>query len=188
MVSLLFNFFQRTVLYACVAVVAAATLLGWGYWRFTAQLPTPAQVPQAPLMVSGAVVFTGGEHRVQQARDLLEQGFTGPILITGVGAGATLTDLLGPLTPPQAAQVTLDYRAQTTWENVRETVQWARGHQVDGIYLITAFYHMPRAQLLWADAAPEIQAVAWPVFPAGVTRLLLFNEYLKYLGAQVGLG
>lgn len=169
-----------------LAVVAAVLI---GFVLFLRQLPMPNTVPQSFNEAEAAVVFTGGGQRVDTGTLLVRKGFTGPVLITGVGEGVTLQDIFKhqKVTPQHRIQVTLDYRAGTTRQNVEETIKWARANEVKEIFLITAFYHMPRSVELFAQDAPDIKVVPWAVFPAGVSTQLLAYEYVKYVAVLIGL-
>jgi uncharacterized SAM-binding protein YcdF (DUF218 family) len=70
---------------------------------------------------------------------------------------------------------------------VEETIKWARANDLKQIFLITAFYHMPRSVALFEQAAPDIKVVPWPVFPGGVTNQLLAYEFAKYVAVLIGL-
>lgn len=181
--------FDFVVMPAFLLALTAVAVVLIGFVLFLRELPMPSQVPVSLLEAEGAVVFTGGGQRVDTGTHILRQGFTGPLLITGVGEGVTLQDIFKrqKVTDNHRIQVTLDYRAGTTAENVEETIKWARANEAKSVFLITAFYHMPRSLELFAQAAPDIKVVPWPVFPSGVGYQLLAYEFAKFVSVKVGL-
>lgn len=183
------RFFDFVLMPTFLLFLALLATVLIGFVLFLRDLPMPNNVPPSFAEAEGAVVFTGGGQRVDTGTLLLRQGFTGPVLITGVGAGVTLQDIFKnhPVKPAYRQQVSLDYRAGTTIQNVVETMNWARGNDLKEVFLITAFYHMPRSLELFAQAAPDIKIVPWPVFPSGVTTQLLAYEYAKYVAVLIGL-
>ena len=79
--------------------------------------------------------------------------------------------------------------------NARETARWAASRGVARLALVTAAYHMPRAEAEFRRAMPGVEIVPHPVFPPhvmldswwryGGTTRLLFAEYLKFRLAQL---
>jgi uncharacterized SAM-binding protein YcdF (DUF218 family) len=98
---------------------------------------------------------------------------------------------------PIAARVTLGRDAITTRGNADETAAWARANAIRSLIVVTAAYHMPRALIEIARAAPDLTLYPVPVTPealrepglgVGVMRLrLMAEEYVKFLVASVDL-
>jgi len=183
------KFFDFVIMPTFLLALAAVAVVLMGFVMFLRELPMPNDVPHSFIEAEGAVVFTGGGQRVDTGTLIVRQGFSGPLLITGVGEGVTLQDIFKrrKITPEHQLQVTLDYRAGTTVQNVEETIKWARANDLKEIFLITAFYHMPRSLALFEQSAPDIKVVPWPVFPSGVSYQLLSYEYAKYVAVLIGL-
>lgn len=160
-------------------------LLGVGYKHFLDMIPP---VPTAIEDVDGVVVFTGGKQRVGTGAQLMAQGFSGPVLVTGVYPGLSVPELFEPLglDEEQFSQIDLDYEALATADNVMETRAWARKYGLQRILLVTSAYHVPRSLLLFEQLAPRVQVVAYPVpSQEGHVRIFLL-EYVKYLAVRLG--
>lgn len=183
------KFIDFVIMPAFLLALSAVAVTLIGFVLFLQQLPMPNNVPSTFSEAEGAVVFTGGGQRVDTGTLLVRRGFLGPLLITGVGEGVTLQDIFKrqKVTAEHRVQVTLDYRAGTTRQNVEETIKWARANDLKEIFLITAFYHIPRSLELFSQDAPDVKVIPWPVFPAGVSYQLLTLEYAKYVAVLIGL-
>lgn len=111
------------------------------------------------------VALTGGAARVQTALLLLEDGRGERLLISGVSTQATEADIRA-MAPQDARQfeccVDLDRAAIDTVGNARETAGWAQAHGYREVLLVTDAFHMPRAQLELAAAAPDVTFIPWP--------------------------
>ena len=142
----------------------------------------------------GIVVLTGGGDRIDTAFDLLKNGYADYLLISGVNPSVKLKDLTRDLSPNLQSHITLDYRAQDTRGNARETAHWVHGKRIKNILLITSFYHMPRSVFEVLKVAPDLKITPYPVFPKSFndsvdwirTRYawLLFVEYHKFLATR----
>ncbi|HEX2859841.1 MAG TPA: YdcF family protein [Alphaproteobacteria bacterium] len=160
------------------ALAALALLYVLGFAVFLAALPAPrAAVPQ----VGGLAVFTGGSNRVAMAIEALEQGYSGPVLISGVNPDVKLNDLAPDLAADVQAQIELDRKALTTRENVDNTAAWAAENDLKDVGVITSTYHALRVRLLFAWRAPQLQVVIVPVQPNEAGLGALWREYHKLL-------
>ena len=168
--------------------------LGIGFVLFVTRLPRT--VEDVTTKTDAIVVLTGGSDRIATGMKLLRSGMARSILISGVPQEVTVQDLAARV--PDAADwstccVTLGRRALDTMGNAEETRNWMRERQFRSLRLVTAHYHMPRSQRLFAHAMPDVAIVAHPVFPQSVraerwwrwpgTTRLLTEEYAKYLAA-----
>jgi uncharacterized SAM-binding protein YcdF (DUF218 family) len=178
--------------------VAAGLVAGAGGFAWFVATTNRAVPP--PPQVDGIVALTGGADRVETALRLLAQGRARKLLVSGTGGNAELATLahragLDPM--PIAAQVTLGREAITTRGNANETAAWARDNGIRSLIVVTAAYHMPRALIEIARAAPGLTLYPVPVTPLAlreggiggdVTRLrLMAEEYVKFLAASVDL-
>ena len=143
------------------------------------------------------VALTGGADRIQDALDLLEKGYAGRLLITGVNPSLTKADV-ARLAPRAAALieccVDLGYEARNTIGNALETRRWLAEHDLSGpVIVVTSNYHMPRALAEFAHELPGTELIPFPVVSdrlrngawwsdLGVARLWV-GEYVKYLVA-----
>ena len=184
----------RALLLAAALLAAA---LGAGFAWFAAEAARPAAPPPRS---DGIVVLTGGAGRVELALRLFAEGRAGRLLISGTGRGE-LADLIAAagLDPAVSAQVTpgqvtLGRGARSTRGNARETAEWAAGHGMGSLIVVTSGYHMRRA--LWELRRTLPAAVVLhpaplvPHLPGGQDQVplrLLASEYAKWLGAMAGL-
>ncbi len=144
----------------------------------------------------GIVVLTGGADRIVTGVRLLQQARGRVLLISGVGHGAELADLLagtGIDPAPLADRVTLGRNATTTTGNADETADWVRAQSLRSLLVVTASYHMPRAMTELGRSVPAVRLIPVPVLPPALRRAdlatmrLLAAEYTKWLASELGL-
>ena len=183
------------VLGRALALVAALWLGGFAWFLSLAARPAPAHAH-----AQGIVVLTGGADRVRTALRLLAAGAAHRLLVSGIGGGAGLADLgrrAGLDPEPLAPRITLGRGAASTFGNAEEAAAWVRAEHVRSLILVTAFYHMPRAETEFRRALPGVRLVPWPVRPPGMRRLdglaswtgarLMSDEFMKFVAAKLGL-
>jgi len=190
---------RRTAKYLAVYLVLAFASFTAGLQHFVLTLP---KAPQGILQFTdGIVVMTGGQQRLDDGLRLLTAHNGGKMLISGVGEGvnrAVLVQELG-LDDNKAellfCYVELDFEAGNTRGNAIAARNWALGHDMRTLRLVTANYHMPRALLVFAREMPEFDLYQWPVTPADLNisgwwrdramMRLLTREYAKYLAETI---
>ncbi|QMW24510.1 YdcF family protein [Sandaracinobacteroides saxicola] len=158
-------------------------MLAWlgGFVAFIATLPAPA-LPGT--RTDAAIVLTGGPGRVARGVQVLEDGLAKRLLISGVGDRVTrpvLTEKAG--VPPRllACCIDLGFVADDTRGNADEAEAWVIRHRWRSVRLITAAYHLPRANAeLAAKLGPDVRVVPDGV-PAGLPLLPLAREYSKFI-------
>lgn len=160
--------------------VIIACLYGVGFGLFVRAVPEASTFSLRD--VQGLAVFTGGAGRVDTAVGLINDGFVGPVLVSGAHPEVRVQDLagVGQLQAWQRGLIQLDYAA-TTRQNVANTRHWAGIHGIKRLGLVTSTYHVPRVTLLWWMLAPGIEVVVIPVRPADGGWRTLFREYNKFL-------
>ncbi|TPG56981.1 YdcF family protein [Roseomonas nepalensis] len=144
-------------------------------------------VPGAP---AGIAVLTGGPERVEAGLGLLMAREGGRLIVSGVGPEAGLGDLArraGLEAADLADRTDLGHEATSTRGNAREVAAWARAAGLREITVVTAGFHMPRALLELRRALPEAALRPHPVAPFVARPLPMLREYLKLLGAGLGL-
>lgn len=154
----------------------------------------PRSLPVDDQVTDAIVVLTGGSSRLEQGLELLVQGKGKKLFVSGVHKEVALDELLQRvgIAPGQApCCIVLGYRADHTEGNARETASWIRKEKFRSLRLVTANYHMPRSQLEFRAAMPDIRIIPHPVFPESVkirewwrwpgTATLILGEYNKYL-------
>jgi len=145
----------------------------------------------------GIVVITGGQQRLATGLHLLQAGLSQKMLVSGVGPGVSKAILATELGLDAAGRATLaccvelEFAAGDTRGNAVAAARWVRENQLSSILLVTANYHMPRAELVFRTYLPQLALNLWPVSPhefdpktwwrtASILRLL-GREYAKYL-------
>lgn len=182
----------------CVLVLAAGVAWGAGFAAFVHAARLDG-VPPPP--ADGIVALTGGADRVDTGLRLLADGRAPLLLVSGVGRGAELGELLRHALAGTgsgaglAGRVTLGREAASTMGNAQETAAWARLHGMRSLIVVTAGYHMDRALLELGRALPGVALYPAPVQPPALrsgmgpgTVRLLATEYDKLLAVQLGLG
>lgn len=165
-----------------VAASLLATAYAVGFALFVTQLPQPFTT--LPPELDGLAVFTGGAGRVEATLAQVQQGFQGPILISGSHSTTRLADILAETTTRlTAAQRThiLHDAAQTTRQNILSLKAWAGYHHLETVGIVTSTYHAPRVALLAALRARNLQMVLLPVQPVDPGLTPLWREYNKLL-------
>lgn len=166
------------------SLLASAYLLGFAL--FVMLLPTPFTT--LPEDLDGLATFTGGSGRVEAALKEAQQGFPGPILISGSHEKTTLPDILAhtatALTPSQQSHIVHD-TAATTRQNITSLAAWAGHYKLTNIGLITSTYHVPRVWLLATLHARQLNLTFLPVQPADPGLRPLFREYNKLLATPL---
>ena len=182
-----------------------ALLMGlWlvGFFFFAGQVADSASRSIGPddRYADAIVVLTGGSERLEEGFDLLSQNLAKKLFVSGVYHGVDVVQLLKIFrqTPEElSCCVSLGYHAEDTEGNAYETARWMKENNFSSLRLVTANYHMPRSQLEFSHAMPDVEIIAHPVFPSkfhetqwwrwpGTARLLV-SEYSKYLFARLRL-
>ena len=186
------------------AWLAAAVVLGVaaepaiGFVRFADGLPRTAAGDVSD--IDAVAVLTGGSGRLEAGLDILAAVPHAKFFVSGVHRDADIGTLIAGLRPdldPERIDMSLGRTAPDTRGNAAETAQWAAREGVTRLALVTAAYHMPRAEIEFRRAMPGVALVLRPVFPANVrldawwrnrgTARLLLVEYAKLRLAGLGL-
>ena len=163
--------------------------------HFILTLPKPASGDVS--ITDGIVVATGGQARIEEGLRLLSEGRASQMLVTGVGKGISYTSLKRTLRLTEAqirvleCCVDLDAAARDTIGNARSAALWADANALKSLRLVTANYHLPRAQNEFQRAFPETSLHFFAVLPPDLkldtwyrhwpSAKLLVREYGKYL-------
>ena len=169
--------------------------------HFILTLPKPASGDVS--ITDGIVVATGGQARIEEGLRLLSEGRASQMLVTGVGKGISHTSLKRTLRLTTAqirvleCCVDLDAAARDTIGNARSAALWADANALKSLRLVTANYHLPRAQNEFQRAFPETSLHVFAVLPPDLkldtwyrhwpSAKLLVREYGKYLVSLIRL-
>ena len=188
---------KRIVKFSTLGILAVAACLQ----HFVLTLPQPKA--GLPTPTDGLVVPTGGQARIQEGLLLLHNRTAQRMLITGVGQSVSKKALIRQLNL-SAAQlaifhccVDIEKTAMDTKGNAHAARMWAEENKFSTIRLVTANYHLARADLELKRLMPGHTIRSWPVIPPDLqlngwylhwpTVRLLAKEYAKYLLARVWL-
>ena len=196
------SFIPNSIQTALLVLLVVLGLALASFQKFVLTLPNDETKLPAP--IDGLVVATGGQLRIQKGVELLAGGKADRMLISGVGKGITKELLKENLAISNRQArffdccVEIEFAATDTNGNAQATFEWMQKHALDDILLVSANYHLPRAELIFKQYLPEnsvyFQAVNPPDLKLSAwhsnwqTTRLLLKEYLKYIYVKSGLG
>ena len=195
------SFIPNSIQTALLGLLVVLGLALASFQKFVLTLPNDETKLPAP--IDGLVVATGGQLRIQKGVELLAGGKADRMLISGVGKGITKELLKENLAISNRQArffdccVEIEFTATDTNGNAQATFEWMQKHALDDILLVSANYHLPRAELIFKQYLPEnsvyFQAVNPPDLKLSAwysnwqTTRLLLKEYLKYIYVKSGL-
>ena len=188
---------RRAAAWILVAlVVGAAAEAVAGFFRFTGGLPRAADPGVAD--AQAIVVLTGGSGRLEAGLDILAAAPDARLFVSGVHRDTDIEQLIARARPDSGIarhRIDLGRAAADTRGNARETARWAEREGLTRLALITAAYHMPRAETEFRRAMPGVTLRRYPVFTPNVrldvwwryrgTTRLLIGEYVKLRWARL---
>jgi uncharacterized SAM-binding protein YcdF (DUF218 family) len=176
-------------LFGLGTMLALAGMLG--FLTFVYSLDRFERKPETG--ADGIVVLTGGAQRIDDAINLLAEGYADRLLISGVNE-KTNREQISRLNPGQRhlfdCCVDLDYRARNTIGNAIEIRRWTERNHFASLIVVTSNYHMPRALVELEHAFPNVQKIPYSVaatidphdwWRSASTARVLFSEYVKFL-------
>ncbi len=151
-----------------------------GFVIFAASLPQPAALAQTDAIV----VPTGSGGRIQRGLEVLQLGAAEKLLVTGVDPAVQPDEFEAEYEVPVRIMdccVTLGFSALDTRGNARETAQWMEEREYTSLRLVTADWHMRRAEAELADQLPDNITILRDAVRSEVSLSTLFVEYHKFL-------
>jgi uncharacterized SAM-binding protein YcdF (DUF218 family) len=100
--------------------------------------------------------------------DLLAQGKTAELLVSGVHKDVEIRDIMalwGEKDDAPPCCITLGREAGNTIGNAQEAKKWLDHLHADNVTVITANYHMARALLEFRHELPDVKIIPYPVQP-----------------------
>lgn len=164
----------------------ATLLLAWalGFAWFAIFLPQPL----GDSATDGVVVLTGGRGRIERSIEVLDRGWSGALLISGVDPEVKPGVLAAEFDIPQGqidCCITLGYDAVDTSTNAAETALWARENGMNSLRLVTSDWHMRRAAYELEQAIGGEVEILRDAVPTQPSLGALFLEYHKLLARFV---
>jgi uncharacterized SAM-binding protein YcdF (DUF218 family) len=163
-------------------------LLLWilGLAWFAVALPGPA----GSIHTDGAVVLTGGKGRLARGIDVVQQGWSRHLLVSGVDRMVKPAEFLAANHVPSALLtccIELGKQATNTVSNADETASWIRRNHYRSVRLITTDWHMRRARLELDDALRGDASIVTDGVPSAPGLGVIILEYHKYIIRRVSL-
>ncbi len=162
-----------------VAMTLSLLAIFWigGFFFFIHSIPLDAEDKVSK--TDAIVVWTGWNCRVSTGIDLLAQGISDKLFISGIRGGyphltfdkcklhasnssfeaATLQQEMVRLRP----KITLGVSALSTIGNAMETAKWAEASGVKSVRLVTTGIHLPRSLMEFQRYMPDIRVIPHPV-------------------------
>lgn len=154
-----------------IFVIFSITVLSWiaGFIYFVKTLPLTSLEPARS--TDAIVVWTGGACRISTGFDLLVNGVSDKLFISGIKGDKTSSmfrrNCGSNLTRSQIdallIKTYLGSQAKTTIGNALETAQWAQKNDIKTIRLVTSSLHMPRSLLVSKRYLSGITVLIHPV-------------------------
>ncbi len=162
---------------------AAFVVLVWffGFVWFAVTLPGPLESTRSS---DAIIVLTGSQGRIEHALDVLKAGGAPRLFVSGVDPEVRPAEFAAEFkVPPRlmACCIDLGFEAYDTRSNGVETAQWVARHKVHVIRLVTADWHMRRAELELLRELPAGITVERDAVPSQPSLSALFLEYHKLL-------
>src|SRR5688572_9125781 len=134
-----------TIKILLVTAAAACFLFAAGFVEFYREIPTTLSKDET--RTDAIIVLTGGKNRIAEGIKLLQQGYSGRMLISGVAKETTLEQLLDAqgirLKGSALNKIAIGKQATSTFSNAWESSEWVHANNVQSIRLVTSNYHMP---------------------------------------------
>ncbi len=181
-----------------IFAVLCIYLLGFIYFALTLEYEPEYKNEKTDAII----VLTGETRRITDGIDELNKGYSPKLFISGVHLQAPISKVIDKTilnlqkeeklsTAPKALKAKISTgKAENTIENALESAVWVKNNDVESIRLITSFYHMPRAKLLFKKYLPKTITIYHPISfsQSRITTLtnahmleLIFSEYNKYI-------
>ncbi len=156
----------------------AILLVIWvlGFVLFAATLPQPA----GQFETDAIVVPTGSGGRIPRGLDMLQTGAAEQMLVTGVDPAVLPGEFQAEYDVPNRIMdccLTLGFSALDTRGNARETAQWMAEREYTSLRLVTADWHMRRAEAELADQLPDTIRIERDAVRSQASLYTLFLEY-----------
>ena len=142
------------------------------------------------------IVLTGGRNRITEAVELLKQGISGRLFISGVDKDISLQNIktTQQVSITDDSNIDIGHNAANTLENAKESAEWIKRNHIKSIRLVTSNYHVFRSLAEFKNQNPGLTIIIHPVYSENIekkwwtswqTFSLIFKEYNKFLYAYI---
>ncbi|RJX71273.1 YdcF family protein [Tsuneonella suprasediminis] len=165
-----------------IALILLGYMIGFGV--FAVALPQPAEGGRTDAIV----VPTGSAGRIERGLAVLESGGAPAMLVTGVDREVTRPEFAAQYSVPEKTMeccVTLGFNAVDTRSNAAETAAWVSRHGYRSVRLVTADWHMRRAEGELKAALPSGVTIMRDAVHTTPSLRNLFLEYNKLIASYL---
>ena len=109
---------------------------------------------------SAIVVFTGGKGRFEKGFNILKQNISKRLFISGVYPGIDLEKKYAFDDSDRKlfdCCISFDEKAINTIENVQEVKEWTKVNDINEVFLVSSYYHLPRIKILFEKIIPNLE-------------------------------
>lgn len=186
---------RRLVRWLLAGAALSTLALAAGFVWFAESIPWSS--PGDDGATDAIVVLTGGTDRIPAGVALFRRGLARKLFVSGVHPDVDLPTMLrdaGIADGTPGERIELGHTAVDTRGNAAETARWMAAEGFRSMRLVTANYHLWRAERELRRTMPDVRFVLHPVVPAQMKRdwwarrgtaMLLAAEYVKYLWSFV---
>ena len=114
---------------------------------------------------SAIVVFTGGKGRFEKGFNILKDNVSRRLFISGVYPGINLEKKYAINDSDSElfdCCISFDEKAINTIENVQEVKDWIFLNDINEIFLVSSYYHLPRIKILFEKIIPNLEVKIIP--------------------------
>ena len=142
---------------------------------------------------SAIIVLTGGKGRFEKGYELLNRNISDKLFVSGVYPGVDYKEKIinGFDSDFFKCCIFYGYNARNTQDNAKEVGDWTIDNNINEIFLISSFYHLPRTKIIFEAKNPELKIHLIPseetIFTKKKISVQIFNfkliltEYFKII-------
>ncbi len=167
------------ILFVILLLLAPLSLLAWGKI-----LSDELNQNQSDFLI----VFTGGERRLDKAKEYVEKWPTTQVLISGVNLNLNLETIKKDLSwPANHENISIDH-AQNTIENVLLSIQKINAQKNNAkVLILSNYYHLPRIYLIYKKLMPRDARIHYLGVESKFNYLSLASELFKLIKTYIVL-
>tara|TARA_Y100001954_G_C15602204_1_gene498551 strand:- start:117 stop:683 length:567 start_codon:yes stop_codon:yes gene_type:complete len=139
--------------------------------------------------IKAIAVLTGDKGRIELGVQMLEKNLDAKLFISGVYKKSNLNNIISKKNMQN--RISIDKISESTIENAKEIILWAKSNSFKEISVITSYYHMPRSILLLNHYESDIKYNQYPVQKKNYNNsnftnvikknFFLYEEFFKFV-------